>query len=337
MNLTKHYFAFGLLLASLTSLGFAIPLLPALGWVGISAMVEVLMQETLHAFLNPKTTPEDLQNVQQRVENVENYLTHNTPEGTPSVVEVTQLKDKLTQISALFAATQGQQNDLAQRISVLEQHLIAQQHTDSTTINAVNAEQVAPFAVKISYLYRKDGRGEFKPIQAHDILHHGDHVKIIFTAAEAVYVYIFSRDQSGKILRLYPLQQFGKTKLYHRNPVTAGTTNFVPAEHISLVVDRTVGTETLYFLASREKNTVLESFYNGLETLQQQQPHLQETVKAHRVFTQEILAHKSFDPELVADDENVTWQERGESLQAALTQFKNFCNGCVHIMEYQHE
>ena len=279
-------------------------------------------------------TQADLQNVQQQVENVENYLAHNTLEDAPSAEEVTQLKAKIAQTSALFAATHGQLENLNQRMMALEQHVTALHTANASEPTATRA---APLAVKISYLYRSGGRGEFKPFQANASLHSGNHVKIIFTVAEPVYVYLFSRDQAGIIQRLYPLQRFGKTVLNHRNPVTAGTPNFVPAEHASLVLNHTVGTETLYFLATRNKDTVVESFYNGLENLQQQQPQLQETLQAHRVFAQEILAAMRFEPEVVADTGSVTWQEQGESLQAALAQFKNFCDGCVQVMEYQHE
>lgn len=323
-----------LLLITTSQFNNATPLLPMLGWLGLSAMVEVLLEETLHTFLNPQATPQELQELQQRIESAESYLAQNIPTDAPSAEEVTRLKEKIAQTSALFTATQGKLENLTQRLEALEQNIVTLHAANS---NATTVSATKPLAVKISYLYQRGGRGKFKPFQAHATLHSGDHVKIVFTAAEPVYAYLFGYDQTGEVQRLYPVQRFGNTPLQHQNPVVAGAANFVPAEQISLVLNRTTGKETLYFLASREKDTVLESFYNGLETLQQQQPQLQETLHAHRVFVQNILTTQRFEPELAMDTEQVTWQERGESLQAELARIKNFCDGCVQIMEYQHE
>jgi len=104
-----------------------------------------------------------------------------------------------------------------------------------------------------------------------------------------------------------------------------------------LVLDQTRGMETLYFLASRHQDRVLEAFYQGLETLQRQQPKLDQTLRAHRVFTQEILAHKGFEPELVSDAKVVSWREGGEPLAARLARIGNFCDGCVQVIRYRHD
>jgi hypothetical protein len=56
MNLTKYYLTIGLLLTFFTLPTYAVPVLSTLSWIGISAMVETLMEATLHAFLDPKAT-----------------------------------------------------------------------------------------------------------------------------------------------------------------------------------------------------------------------------------------------------------------------------------------
>jgi BMFP domain-containing protein YqiC len=325
----------------LSNVSHANPVLTTLGWIGAEALINSLVEETVQKFINPATTKKELQDLQQRIAGMETYLAQTPPADAPSPQEIARLQEKITQAAAVFTAAQGRLDSLEQRMKALEKHISALQtaaHAAPKTTTAQSAAKNDLPPLKISYVYRSGGRGEFKPFKNGDTLHSGDHVKIIFTVAEPVYIYIFGRDHSGKIQRLYPLQKFGKIALNHPNPVTAAVAHFVPAEQFSLVLDKTTGTETLYFVASRHQDRVLETFYNSLETLQKQHPQHQETLHAHQIFARQIMETKGYEPELAQEETTpIQWQEKGEDVDATLARLKNACDGCVQILKYRHE
>ncbi len=69
------------------------------------------------------------------------------------------------------------------------------------------------------------------------------------------------------------MERFGEVVVNNFNPVQAGTTYYLPAESKSFMLDEQTGTETIYFLASRQRDVDLEDQYQQYwQALQQPQP-----------------------------------------------------------------
>ncbi len=119
---------------------------------------------------------------------------------------------------------------------------------------------------EVNYVYRPGGKGPLEPLTEGAILESGDHYKIQFTPREDSFVYIFQIDASGEIFQLFPMRSFKGVAVDNQNPVEAGTAYVLPAPDKAFRLDDRVGTESIYFLASRD---AIEELENGYEALTQ--------------------------------------------------------------------
>jgi hypothetical protein len=141
----------------------------------------------------------------------------------------------------------------------------------------------------IKYMYRTDGNKQFQELTEQTVMHSGDYYKIFFAPAKDCYVYIFQADLSGKIYGIFPLDNFKGTKVsLTDNFVKRGQQYFIPAQNQSFQLDQQPGTETIYFLAFRERNPELESFSQSVREAQNRgnseemrvaQENLQKTIR----------------------------------------------------------
>lgn len=107
--------------------------------------------------------------------------------------------------------------------------------------------------INIKYVYRHEGSDEeFEPLTNNSTLYSGDDYKIIFTPSETSYVYIFQRDSSEYIYRLFPMKNFKGVSVNSFNPVQSGITYWVPGEDKSFYLDEQIGKETIYFLVTQQ-------------------------------------------------------------------------------------
>ncbi len=191
----------------------------------------------------------------------------------------------------------------------------------------------------ISYLYRSGGEGDWKLLEDGSALRSGDHYKIIFTPDEDAYVYVFQIDSANKIYQLFPMERFGDQILNNVNPVRAGKTYYIPAEGKSFVLDEQTGTETLYFLASRRRDTTIE--YQYQKVAEQQKA----SVDPERLLAEldELLAYANRlqgAPSIVEQPEHgtrVVWKEAGETFSVLQRRLEDMCDGCVHIIRFEHQ
>jgi len=185
-----------------------------------------------------------------------------------------------------------------------------------------------PLPIDIKYVYRHKGTNQFKILTEGSILYSGDTYKLIFTATETVYVYIFQIDSAEKIYRLFPMAGFKGVTVNNFNPVPAGKTHHIPAKDKSFVLDEQVGKETIYFIISRQPDIRLENQYQQI--LNAQRENNPEKIQvAQETLKQEIksrgLGGISADP----IDEN------GQRLSKQRQRFK-MCEGCVKVLEFWH-
>jgi len=130
---------------------------------------------------------------------------------------------------------------------------------------AQKRDKAAGLSFNVNYVYRAKGMGDLKPIKKGDILQSGDHYKIIFSPDKASYVYIFQVDSAGQVFQLFPLKGFKGASLDNRNPVKSGKTYILPAGDKAFILDKQAGLERIYFIASKERDTELESLYADVQ------------------------------------------------------------------------
>ncbi|GAK61267.1 secreted protein [Candidatus Vecturithrix granuli] len=203
------------------------------------------------------------------------------------------------------------------------------------------AEQREYLWFSISYVYRAGGQGNFGPLREGSVLHSGDHYKFIFTPTEDCYIYIFQIDSAQKIYQLFPMERFGEVVVNNFNPVQAGATYYLPAESKSFMLDEQTGTETIYFLASRQRDVALEEQYQQYwQTLQQPQPQgdsLQEQLEQLDQLLNYAMEVKG-KARIIArtKDAVTTWQEAGQAFSVLQQQLDNMCDGCVYVIRFEH-
>jgi len=97
------------------------------------------------------------------------------------------------------------------------------------------------------------------------VLKSGQHVGIAFKPNADCYVHIFWWDSSGQVGRLFPNPKLTEGD----GKVRGGETHWLPSKGVKhwYVLDQVPGQETVYFVASRERNEKLEALFEQLKAL----------------------------------------------------------------------
>jgi len=111
----------------------------------------------------------------------------------------------------------------------------------------------------IKYFYRHEGSDQIEPLTNNHILYSGDDYQIRFSSRQTSYVYIFQRDSSSNIYRLFPMKSFKGVTMNQFNPVQPGITYIVPGKHKWFYLDEQIGKETIYFIASEQPKPELDN------------------------------------------------------------------------------
>jgi hypothetical protein len=188
---------------------------------------------------------------------------------------------------------------------------------------------------QVNYVYRPGGSGELKPISNGAILHSGDHYKIIFKPDQNCYIYIYQVDSAGQIFQLFPMSEFKGVKVSNENPVAKGINHVVPAPDKSFRLDKQVGKERIYLIASKEPNAELEGLYRTLQTARQQRNMQQANAVQEKLSKH--FKRRGVD-EIVTDRKiGVRWEESEDVFSVINTRLENLCRDCVHVVEFVHE
>jgi hypothetical protein len=124
-------------------------------------------------------------------------------------------------------------------------------------------------AFQVNYVYRPGGAGELKAFGNGDTLRSGDHYKIILKPDETCYIYIYQVDSAGQVFQLFPMSEFKGVKVNNENPAMKGRNYVLPAPDKSFKLDKQVGKERIYLIASRDPNPELEGLYRSLQSARQ--------------------------------------------------------------------
>lgn len=122
-----------------------------------------------------------------------------------------------------------------------------------------------PLQIKVQFVY-EDDRKQVRPLTDDSVLKSGQRLGVDFQPEQDCYVYIFWWDQTGQVWKMFPNPKYGDATA----KVTGGKKYQLPSKQGEAhwyVLNDTPGMETIYFVASRERNQKLESLYEQLEAM----------------------------------------------------------------------
>jgi hypothetical protein len=192
-----------------------------------------------------------------------------------------------------------------------------------------------PLSFDINYVYRQGGTGNLKSIESGDVLHSGDHYKIVFTPDKDCYVYIFQVDSSGHIFQLFPMKNFQGVQVNNFNPTKPDRTYILPSPDKAFVLDKVVGVERIYFIASGDRDEQLEGLYGDLKkTLNRSKSSESGDIrsKLNKYFRRRGI-------KVVPSEQNmeVPWKETGDLFSVMGHRLENLSNDSLHIIEFVHK
>lgn len=152
------------------------------------------------------------------------------------------------------AATNGKQNPVM---------YAAKPALDATIAQVPRFEK--PLQMKMQFVYQ-DEKGQPKPLTNESVLKSGQRLGVDFRPESDCFVYIFWWDQTGQVWKMFPNPKYGDATAR----VTGGKKYQLPSKQGEAhwyVLNNTPGMETIYFVASRERNQKLESLYEQLQAM----------------------------------------------------------------------
>lgn len=119
-----------------------------------------------------------------------------------------------------------------------------------------------PLRIKVGF-FSKDDYGGTAPITHESILKSGSKIGVAFQPEADCFVYIFWWDSTGAVGKLFPNPKLTEGS----GEVRAGVSYWLPSKDGKhwYVLDENIGTETIYFVASRQRNPQLENLYEKLK------------------------------------------------------------------------
>jgi TolA-binding protein len=236
-----------------------------------------------------------------------------------------QLESAVKKLSETLVQMQSEMNQkLEQREANAVKHLASIQQAQQK-IAAATTETPIKFPMSYQYRPAQDSTGQFQALTENAMLHSGDTYKVIFTPNENLYIYIFQQDASNQVQRIFPMEEYKGIRLNNHNPVEKGRQYVLPTKEKSFRLDKTTGTEKIYFLASRYKDAVLENL-----------PQIMHLPKAASIVA--ALQNKGFD-DIVSDDKvhTLQWQENNQNMSADLNTRLQSCSGCLNVLTFEHQ
>ena len=200
---------------------------------------------------------------------------------------------------------------------------------------ALDSTHSSLLSFEVNYVYRTAGVGELKTIKNGDTLKSGDHYKIVFTPDKDCYVYIFQIDSSGQIFQLFPMESFRGIRVNQFNPVKQGKKYVLPSPDKAFLLDKKVGIERLYFIASHEQNKELESLYAELTTAVTRKNS--SGVKDTRSKLDKYFTRRGIKVVSSKQSTQVPWRETGDVFSVMSQELENLSKERIHVLEFVHQ
>lgn len=200
---------------------------------------------------------------------------------------------------------------------------------------ALDSAHSSLLSFEINYVYRTAGVGELKTIKHGDTLKSGDHYKIVFTPDKDCFVYIFQVDSSGQVFQLFPMESFRGVRVNQFNPVKQGKKYVLPSPDKAFLLDKKVGIERMYFIASREENKELESLYAELRRAAKRKNS--SGVKDTRSKLNKYFRRRGIKVVPTEERMEVPWRETGDVFSVISQRLENLSSDSLHKLEFIHK
>ncbi|EDN69993.1 secreted protein [Beggiatoa sp. PS] len=319
------------------------PAIAVVAWDVVKALAIDTAMDAVQDLFKDRVEPTEVDALRQRIAELEQQLVVvQNQRNYPSMAEFEAVQQIVTSLGNMVETLDTRLDSVEQRLGALEQHVAALRQPllvlpreNKTGPTIIKTE---PLDFKINYVYRSGGKGPFKPLTDGGVLHSGDYYKILFTPIEDCYVFIFQMDSANKLFRLFPIQGFDNVTVNHVNPVTAGQTYYIPSKHQSFELDEQTGPETIYFVATRQDDVILEKHYQAMQ-LSEQQHNIAKQQQIQGQLVNTLRESKGPKQRLQDDVDGIktTWQEDGQAFSVLQQTLQDMCNGCVDILTFEHQ
>ncbi|MDM8560682.1 DUF4384 domain-containing protein [Candidatus Parabeggiatoa sp. HSG14] len=311
---------------------------PVLAWAAVREIAIDTAIDAVQDLFKETVKPEEVEKLRQRVIKLETQLALSKQQGSyPTIKEFNAVKQLVANLNNVINKIGKRLDSVEARIANLENDMASLRQALLNIPQPTVTNLKKPLDFKINYVYRTAGKGKAKTLVDGGTLHSGDYFKIIFTPDEDCYVYIFQVDSANQLFRLFPMKSFGGVTVDNFNAVKSGKTYYIPAEHQSFELDNQIGPEMIYFVATRQKDIVLEKQYQAFQKAQQQKNPVQSQLVQNQL-TETVKQKKGIAS--IKDDPTAaikTWQEQGQQLSVLQNTLQDMCNGCVNILTFQHQ
>jgi len=193
----------------------------------------------------------------------------------------------------------------------------------------------SPLSFAVNYVYRTAGAGQLKTIANGDALQSGDHYKIVFTPDKDCYVYIFQFDSSGQIFQLFPMKSFQGVEVNNFNPVKPDRTYVLPSPDKAFVLDKVVGVERIYFIASDDRDEQLEGLCADLKKAVS--GHKSEESRDTHSKLNKYFRRRGI--KVVPSEQNIEipWKETGDIFSVMGRRLENLSSDSLNMLEFIHK
>lgn len=244
--------------------------------------------------------------------------------------KIDDLNEKQAEFQQFISTLNQMYHEMDQKFEVREQLMqryLADIREIQQQLETKKGNEKIQFPISYQFRPAHDTNGQFQTLTDNETLHSGDTYKVIFTPNETLYVYIFQKDASNQIQRIFPMTEFKGVQVNNHNPVAANRQYILPAKTKSFRLDNTIGTEKIYFIASRYPDAVLENLPTTL-TLPETKPATVALFEQTKGFS-----------DIVEDNHSVTlqWQENQQDMTAILNTKLESCDGCVNTLTFTHK
>ena len=131
------------------------------------------------------------------------------------------------------------------------------------------------------------------------------------------------------------MQSFRGVRVDNINPVMQGTTYTLPSSDKAFMLDRQVGIERIYFIASNQRNQELENLYHDWQvasTRRQSKQAENAKDKLNKYFKKRgIVVVAPSDESL-----RVSWEESGEAFSVVNQRLEDLGKDDMHVLEFFH-
>lgn len=192
-----------------------------------------------------------------------------------------------------------------------------------------------PLKVRVQFMWKDDGERVW-PLTNESVLKSGQRIGCHFKPESNCCVYVFWWDSTGTVGRLYPNPQLTRGSA----EVGAAQDYWIPTKEDGkhwYVLDKNVGEETIYFVASRGRNPRIEALYEKLRNMSQGSRTSKQAEERSERLEEELERIMGVEPYTVADKSGISAEKpSGELFEAMENEIKISGAEAVYKVKFRH-